>query len=74
MYRTKCKGEYIIGLIIRQQHVHYIATSILENITENVEFYTTREIIVDQEVLKFCNLTINIYYIPSITYVMKRQD
>jgi len=74
MYRTKCKGEYIIGLIIRQQHVRYIATSILENITENVEFYTTREIIVDQEVLKFCNLTINIYYIPSITYVMKRQD
>jgi hypothetical protein len=55
--------KYKIGLIIRQQYVHYIPTSVMENITENVKFYTRREKIVDHAVLKFCNVIINKYYI-----------
>ena len=48
--------------------MHYIAISILENIIENVKFYTTPEKNVDQEVLKFCNRINNKYYM-SITNI-----
>jgi tyrosyl-tRNA synthetase len=61
IYRAKHKRNYIIRLIVRQQYVQCIAGSVLENITGNVKFYTTWEKIVDQEVLKFCNLIINKY-------------
>lgn len=54
--------------------MHYISVSILENITENFKFYTTREKILDQEVLKICNLVITNIMCPLITYIMKRQD